>query len=211
MAPKPTPIYHITHVKNLKSVLACGTLNCKRDMQAQDRTYRNIAHQNIQDRRKSTVVPCGPGGVLHDYVPFYFAPRSPMLFAINCGGVAGCPDGQSPVVHLVSTAQAVSSAGLDFVFTDGHGTMAMTDFYEDLADLDNVDWPVMQLKYWRDTPDDNDRSRRRQAEFLVHESFPWSLVSEVAVMNSTIKATVVKSLEGATHCPPVNVRSAWYY
>ena len=52
--------------------------------------------------------------------------------------------------------------------------MRFTDFFDDLKDLDKIDWDLMQSRYWNDTNDDPDRKRRRQAEFLVHEFFPWS-------------------------------------
>jgi hypothetical protein len=44
----------------------------------------------------------------------------------------------------------------------------LTDFYDDLNDLKEVDWNVMTLRIWKDTNDDPDRKRRRQAEFLVY-------------------------------------------
>ena len=49
--------------------------------------YTNIAYESIQDRRSIKSVPCGVGGSLHDYVPFYFAPRSPMLYTIHRGNL----------------------------------------------------------------------------------------------------------------------------
>ncbi len=67
--------------------------------------YTSIAHQNIQDRRAYTQVPCGPRGWLHDYVPFYFGVRSPMLFTISRGNVEGYDRDQEDVIYLVSTAQ----------------------------------------------------------------------------------------------------------
>ncbi|GET40176.1 DarT ssDNA thymidine ADP-ribosyltransferase family protein [Microseira wollei] len=45
--------------------------------------YRDIAHDRIQDRRARKPVPCSARGTLYDDVPFYFAPRSPMLYAIH--------------------------------------------------------------------------------------------------------------------------------
>jgi len=39
----------------------------------------------------------------------------------------------------------------------------------------------MQARYWSDTNTDNDRKRRRQAEFLVHNFFPLRLVEAVGV------------------------------
>ncbi len=211
MVPIPTPIYHITHMRNLDPILRDGGLKTCAQLQRDRVSYTNIAHQNIQDRRQSTPVPCGPGGVVHNYVPFYFAPRSPMLYVISQGGVEGYTEGQARILHLVSTAQVVLGAGLGFVFTDGHGIMAMTDFFDDLAQLARVDWQVMGMRYWHDTPTDGDRKRRRQAEFLVHHFLPWTLVQEIGVMTPAIAAQVTQALQGQLHQPAVVVRRGWYY
>ena len=60
--------------------------------------FATIAYQDIQDKRSVTLVPYGLGGMLHVYVPFYFAPRSPMLCAISYGRVPSCQN-QAAVVH----------------------------------------------------------------------------------------------------------------
>jgi hypothetical protein len=39
--------------------------------------------------------------------------------------------------------------------------MAFSDFYDDLNDLETIDWDIMAAKYWRNTFDDPDRKRRR--------------------------------------------------
>jgi ssDNA thymidine ADP-ribosyltransferase, DarT len=98
----PIPIYHITHIDNLESILSEGGLLAYNVMLETQTNYTNIAYENIQDRRATIRVPCGGCGVLHDYVPFYFAPRSPMLYTINRGNVKSYTQGQSTVIHLVS-------------------------------------------------------------------------------------------------------------
>ena len=135
-------------------ILSASELLAKSALDQEDTGYTNIAHRSVQDRRAHTAGPCGPGGVLHDYVPFYFAPRSPMLYTISRGNVEGFKAGQEFVVHRVSTAQAVQKAGLGFVFTDGHGIMAFTTFHDDLTQLDEVDWELMKSRYWFDTDED---------------------------------------------------------
>jgi hypothetical protein len=209
--PQPTSIYHISHLSNLSGILAAGGLRCNRTLSQQGVGYTNIAHGNIQSRRANKVVTCSAGGTLRDYVPFYFGSRSPMLFAIKCGNVAGYTQGQGPVLHLVPTVQAVAAAGLPFAFTNGHGIMGLTDFFDNLADLDEVDWPLMTAKWWNDTQEDGDRSRRRQAEFLVHQFFPWNLVQEIGLSNNKVKATVEAAITGQGHQPPVHARPDWYY
>ena len=162
MIPPPTYIYHITHVNNLPQVLAAGGLQTCRTLRAAQTSYTDIAYQTLQDSRAHTVVPCAVGGTLHDYVPFYFAPRSPMLFIISKRHYPQHQEGQTPIVYLVSTVEQVHQAGGNFAFTDGHRVMALTNFYDDLSKLDRVDWQIMGAKYWRDTLADNDRKRRRQ-------------------------------------------------
>jgi ssDNA thymidine ADP-ribosyltransferase, DarT len=208
-----TLIYHITHLRNLQSIIKAGGLMAKTTIDRQQIGYEDIAHQGIQDRRATVTVPYGAGGVLHDYVPFYFAPRSPMLCAINMGNVVGYQEGQASVIHLVCEAESISSSkGIEFVFTDGHAIMGYSTFYTDLNVLCNViDWNLMQSKYWFDTPDDPNRKCRRQAEFLIHQFCPWTLIREIGVINSQIKVEVEELLQNENHCPPVKVYSGWYY
>jgi hypothetical protein len=136
----PTPIYHITHLSNLTSILAIAGLCSNITMQQQGIGYTDLANQTIQSRRARVTVPCGAGGKLTDYVPFYFAPRSPMLYAIHQGNVPTYLEGQEGVIYLVSTVEAVQQANLSFAFTDGHGIMALTQFFDHPADLNQVDW-----------------------------------------------------------------------
>ena len=173
--------------------------------------FTSIAHQSIQDRRATTTVPCGPQGVVHDYIPFYFAPRSPMLYSISKGNVAGYDGDQRSVIYLVSTADAVANQGTGFVFTDGHAIMAMSRFFDNLDDLDKVDWQLMHSRYWFDTQQDNDRKRRRQAEFLVYHFFPWELISRIIVMDKRTESALVKELTSAGVSTSVQCYRPWYY
>ncbi len=211
MPPDPTYIFHITALENLQKILAAGELRAKRALEQEDTGYTNIAHMTIQEQRTLTPVPCGPRGVLHDYVPFYFGPRSPMLFTISKGNVEGFTGGQQSIVHIVSTVQRVKAAELGFVFTDGHGIMAFTDFYDDLAALDEIDWRLMWARYWADTDEDPDRKRRRQAEFLVHERFPVGLIVGIGVMNLQVKEEAETLIKRLGLKIPVAVKADWYY
>jgi len=207
----PLPIYHITPIDNLESIISEGRLLAYNVMLETGTNYTNIAYENIQDRRARIRVPCGAGGVLHDYVPFYFAPRSPMLYTINQGNVPNYTQGQAALIHLVSDVEDIDARGLDFVFTDGHAVMQFTDFFDDLDYLGAIDWDVMESRYWSDTNEDNDRKRRRQAEFLVRNFFPWELITEIGVINYTIQSQVENILQNFTDQTPVRVHKDWYY
>jgi hypothetical protein len=115
-----------------------------------------------------------------DYVPFYFAPRSPMMYRIACDHRDRVPDryrgGDEPLVYLATTVEAVVDAGLTWVATDGNAATATTEFTTRLEVMSRmVDWALMEAERWNNTQDDPDRQRRRQAEFLVYRSLPLTL------------------------------------
>ena len=206
------PIYHITPINNLSSILNLGGLVANSRLKQEKIDYQDISYEHIQDRRGRTPVPCGAGGYLHDYVPFYFAPRSPMLCSIHNGNVPNYQEGQNSVIHLVAGINTIEAEGLDFVFTDGHAAMAYADFYTDLEALgDVIDWELMESKFWFNTEDDPNRKCRRQAEFLVHQFFPWHLIQEIGVINTTIQIQVREILQSFNIQTLVNVYSRWYY
>ena len=206
-----TAIYHITHVDNLPAILQHGGLFCDADVASRCPTHRNIGYSHIKERRLTTPVPVGPRGALGDYVPFYFAPRSPMLFVIDRGGVPAYTEGQEPVLHLVASAEAVVAARLGFAFTDGHAVMAISGYFDDLGQLPRVDWNVMGARYWNDTQADQDRKRRREAEFLVHRFFPWALVEEIGTLTPAMRERVESLLPVAGYRPRVTECPGWYY
>ena len=137
-----------------------------------------------------------------------------MLLNLKTGRVPGYTEGQSPILYLVTSVQRVVESGSSFVFSDGHGLANFTDWYDDLNDLKAVDWDLVGARYWRDTPSDNDRQRRKQAKFLVHGSVPWQLISEIGVYSGSVAnqvATLLSKFPELSH-PPVKVRGAeWYY
>lgn len=202
-----TQILHITNVANLARIAQVGGL-CSPNHMPASVSPSSSAHASIQDKRAQTLVPVGPGGVVHDYVPFYFGELSPMLFAIKNGRVQGVPADQRPMIYLVSEVESVAAQRHDWVFTDGHAIVKLTRFFDDLRHLTQVDWTMVGERYWRDNPDDPDRKRRKQAEFLVHRFFPLSLVTEIAVIDKAM-AQQVQQVAGVT--VPVQVRRDWYY
>lgn len=211
MPPDPVLIYHITHLENLTGILRDGCLYCHQQLRKASLHPVNIAYAGIQDRRAVTHVRCGPGGNLHNYIPFYFAPRSPMLYAIHKNQVEGYKDGQIPIVHLVSSVTQIQKTNHQFVFTDGHATMNFTRFFTEISDLDQVDWSLMRETYWHDTPPHLDRKRRRQAEFLVYNQVGFSAFIGIGVINQQIQQRIEVTLAAHQIKLPVVVRQNWYY
>ena len=211
--PDPTPILRFLHVDNLDICLERGGMHAPNHTPDDGLAYRTIHNVDVQAKRHHTAIPCGPKGTVHDYVPFYFGPLSPMMLNLKTGRVPGYDEGQEPLVYLVSTCQAVAEAGIPFAFSDGHGIAVFTEWFDDLDELDSVDWGMVRQRYWADNVDDMDRQRRKQAEFLVHRFCQWELVEEIAVLNRTMKAKVEAIL---AEYPEqlhrlVQVKPRWYY
>jgi len=82
--PARPKIYHITHVDNLAAIIADGGLVSDATMIARGGPQTAIGMSSIKQRRLSLPVHCHPGDCVGDYVPFYFCPRSIMLFVIHC-------------------------------------------------------------------------------------------------------------------------------
>jgi len=159
--PSPTPIYRIIHIDNLDICLRRRGLYAPNFTPNDGLDYRTIHNTDIQRERQAVCLNCGPCGTVHDYVPFYFGYLSPMLLQLKTGRVEDYNGGQEPIIYVVSTVQAVHSAGSRFVFSDGHGIAAFTEWYDDLSNLSNVDWDMVYQRYWSDNVNDMDRQRRK--------------------------------------------------
>jgi hypothetical protein len=99
--PAHPKIYHIVHIDNLASIVGDECLwpdSAMRERQG----GTVIGMGRIKQRRLSLPVSCHQGTKVGEYVPFYFCPRSIMLFVIHR---ANHPDlayrgGQQPILHL---------------------------------------------------------------------------------------------------------------
>jgi len=167
--PNPTPIFRFIHVENLDTLMRRDALHAPNHVLSDGLPYRFCHDPEVQGARAAVTITVGPGGTIHDYVPFYFGYLSPMMFKLKTGRVAGYDEGQEPLIYLVSTAQAVADAGVGFAFSDGHGLAFITGWFDRLERLEAVDWGMVYQQYWSDNLNDMDRQRR--------VGLPWARVS----------------------------------
>ncbi len=203
-----TYLYHITHINNLDSILKSGFIYSKNN---NPRPIVNIAYEGIQDRRARKQIAIKPFGCLHDYVPFYLCPRCPMLLAIHNNAVENYKDGQDKIIHLVTTTDLIINDKIQFVFSDGHAAMDISEFFNSITDIDKLDWETIKAEYWANTDDDPDKKRRKQAEFLVYEKFPVTGIIGIGVMNENIKQASEKILLQNNIKNDVKIIKKWYY
>jgi hypothetical protein len=153
-------------------------------------------------------VPCGPGGTLGDYVPFYFTPFSPMLYNIKTGynGIAKQPI--EDIVILVSSLHYLKKKGVPFVFTDRHAYLKLAQFSDDLTNLGWIIWPVLQAKNFK--KDDMDKFEKYQAEALVHKKMPLSGLMGIACYNDAVKTEMEKLCDSKGQKLEIVTRRNWF-
>lgn len=210
--PVPTEIFHFTHLDNLARVAQLG-LRC--DTQATDHQLliTECGEPSIKDKRRRRTVTVGGGGVVANYVPFYFAPCSPMLYSIQAGNVPSFNGDSHDLVYLASTVEGLVEQGVPLVFTDRNAVTAFARHTTDVDDLDTlVDWRLMRARYWANTLDDPDRKERRMAECLAHLHVPWTAIKQIAVFDDVRKVHVERILDSvAVPQPPIVVRPGYYF
>ena len=211
--PAAPKIYHITHVDNLASIIADGALYSDAVMIQRSDVHATIGMSEIKTRRLRLAVDCHHGTRVGDYVPFYFCPRSVMLYVIHC---ANHPElsyrgGQEPIVHLEMNLHAVvdwaDAEDGRWAFSLSNAGAVYAEFRASLPELDQINWTVVAARDWRDP----DIKENKQAEFLVHEAVPWYLVSRIGVRNLEIKNRAEAIIADAAHQPIVLIKSDWYY
>lgn len=216
MSPVPAQpkIYHITHVDNLAAIVSDRKLVSDARMLERGGPSVTIGMSAIKKRRiEEIMVSCHPGTNVGDYVPFYFCPRSVMLFLIH---KANDPDlsyrgGQESIVHLEADLHEVvgwaESKDRRWAFSLSNAGSYYVEIRDDLDQIDEINWAAVAETDFRSS----DVKEGKQAEFLVHESFPWKLVRRVGVYSVDIKAQAEASLAHAIHRPPVEILRNWYY
>jgi hypothetical protein len=179
-------IFRIAHVENVAEVLARGGLYSRNADQA-DPNYVSIGNAELIDKRARRVVPIAPGGVLNDYVPFYFTPLSIMMLNILTGYSGVTKRAPSEIVLLVSSLHRMHELGLPFVFTNQHAYPVDTEFFDDLGDLDRIDWPLLRSRNFKTSDADPGKQVRYQAEALVHRHVPLAALRSIVCYDDAVR------------------------
>lgn len=212
--PAQPKIYHITHVDNLTSIVADGCIEANDRRVGQGGSQISIGMTEIKRRRLYELeVSCYPGTMVGEYVPFYFCPRSIMLYILYMGNH---PDltyrgGQTPVLHLqVNMQTAINWAdkhGVRWAFSDRNAGTRYVDFHSSSNELDMIDWDAVNKTDFRDPL----VKEGKQAEFLIHDNCPWHMVEKIGVLNEKIRNQVNGILRNVQHKPVATIERTWYY
>ena len=211
--PEHPKIYHIVHWDRLPSIVDDDGLLCDSIMMGRQSGGTTIGMSNIKERRLRSQMLSYPDTRIGEYVPFYFCPRSVMLYLIYR---ANHPElsykgRQGPIVHLELDLFTV----IDWANTNGHwwafslsnAAAYYTQFRADSANLDEINWDAVGANDWSKP----EIKEAKQAEFLVHRYVPWNLVSRIGVISAQTGNQVVRAIGQAGHKPGIEVCRSWYY
>lgn len=209
--PTDLKIYHIVHVDRLASIVSDGFLWCDEEVQRRARPGTTIGMTDIKRRRLRNVLESRPGLLVGECVPFYFCPRSVMLYVISQRNHAELAyrGGQGPIVHLEAdlreTVGWADSEGRRWAFTLSNAGSSYFEDRCDLAQLGEIDWKAVRARDWRNCKEG------KQAEFLVERAFPWKLVRRVGVLSQQVYGQVREAIQPAPHRPDIQIVPRWYY
>ena len=118
--------------------------------------------------------------------------------------------GQEPIVHLeADLREVVTWADLSsrkWAFTTSNAGGNDFEDYNDLSQLDQIDWEAVRAKWWA-----GNRKEPKQAEFLLEYALPWEWVSHIGVQTQETYHKVMAHLQAYTHEPSVRIEPSWYY
>lgn len=202
--PKHVSIYHITDVSNLPGILTDDGLYSDAEVARRNPTV--IGYPHIKERRlKEIRVACCGGRFVGEFVPFYFCPRSPMLYVINQGNTGRGSGSQQSIVHLVSSVAIGIELKRDWAISDGNASASYAVFSDKLTALEGLDWDAIGARDWQG------KQFQKAAEFLVADFFPWTGIRAVGCHNKDVARQVQAWVGSHDHRPSVTVEPGWYY
>lgn len=211
LVPAQPKIYHIVHIDRLPAIIQSGGLLPDSAMSDAGDAGTTIGMSHIKARRRAKALNSHPDLHVGDCVPFYFCPRSVMLFVISR---QNHPDlsyrgGQDPIVHLEAdlhrTVAWANQEDCRWAFTTSNAGSFHFEDYADLRQLNRINWTAVQALYWSGMTDD------KQAEFLLERGFPWGLVDRIGCRTQHAQDEVRRLLMASDVRPPVEVQPNWYY
>lgn len=172
----------MTHILNIPHILDVGFVHADSPNASPD--YIPIGDSSMIRARAERDV---AGKTLDQYIPFYFGPRSPMLFVIQNGFNGVTKRFPRDIVYCVLRIDSVINSKLRFVFTDGHAADHITKTYkrDDLTNIDSIiSYNDVYAQFWNEDPD---AKRKKEAELLFLDEVPSSLISGYVVYDEKAK------------------------
>jgi hypothetical protein len=222
-APDRPKIYHILHVNRLASVVADGYLWSDSEVIQRECGGTNIGMNRIKERRSNELcLRSYPDLHIGSCTPFYFCPRSIMLYLIYCKSEdLSYKGGQGPIVHLEAdlhqTVNWANERGQRWAFTLSNAGARYFEDYAEISKLGEINWDAVHARKWSGNGVAGSIKEGKQSEFLIERGFPWYLIERIGYLDrpfappSGVLALITDALQGASHRPVVEKCNDWYY
>lgn len=211
--PSKPKIYHITPVENLLKIVEAGGIWSDAKRIELGIGAHVIGMSQIKQRRLEELeVKCYPGTKVGEYVPFYYCPRSIMLYILHRGNHESIDytGGQGPIVHLQADLHRSirwAEKNSRWAASPTNAGARYTDFFHDVGEFSKIDWEAVGNRDFRSPS----VKEGKQAEFLVYEKFPWTLVEHIGVFDEDIKVLAEQAVQAGSHDLPVRIENSWYF
>jgi len=115
------------------------------------------------------------------------------------------------IVILVSSMHRVAELGLPFVFTDRHAYSVTANYYNDLAQLNAIDWSLLQQRNFQRDPNDPEKVERYQAEALIPRHMPIHALLGAVCYTQQIQQTLQAQAQELGVKLDIRCLPAWYF
>ena len=152
--PEKINIYHIVHVDRLPTIIEAGGLWCDTKVVEQELPGTSIGISEIKERRRTKPLESHKQLHVGDCVPFYFCPRSIMLYILHKANHENLSyrGGQDKIVHLEADFYEVvdwaEQQKKRWAFTLSN---AGSHYFEDRcheSQLDEINWAAVNSRSW---------------------------------------------------------------
>ena len=180
--------FRLTHIDNIQYIMSYGLVRSVSTLR--DENYVPIGDVQVIQIRKDRKY---HGYCLSDYMPFYFGPRSPMLYVIQHGFNGVRKVAPENIIYCVVRIEDIIKNNINCIFTDGHALSSLTNYYgkNELSILDSfVKYDDVYSAYWNSEMD-IDLKRRKEAELLINDDLPVQYIRGFVVYNETAKTRLI--------------------
>ena len=173
--------FRVVHIDNLPHLLKYGFVH--KDSPNAANNYVPIGDPLIIEKRIHQLL--NNQHSIGDLIPFYFGPRSPMLYVIQHGYNGVRQFNAEELVYCIIRIDDIIINNINCIFTDGHALNYITNFYgkEKLKELNNIiKYDDVYTGNWVNE-DDRDLKRRKEAELLVLDELSSDFIRGFVVYN----------------------------
>lgn len=164
--------FRLIHIDNIPHILKNGIV--KADSPNANPNYVPIGDQLVIEKRKNRRLSSSSWQNIGDFIPFYFGPRSPMLYVIQHGYNGVRRIEAEDIVYCVIRLDDIIKDRIDCYFTDGHVLNSLTQVFpaESLNRIESyIKYSDVYAHRW-DDEEDLDLKRRKEAELLLKNDLP---------------------------------------